>query len=271
MARINIEDAWLVDPRRAALAEAVGGDFDIADGAAVRFWRLAQNYTDGVIPVETFEIAKRWREFEAARLATRTDDGVYIRGARDRHEWLNKKRDAGRIGGLSKSPAKLAQLIQYRSIAEADASEAPKHSEASDSDSYSSSVFDTQKKLHTSEVIQQSVAAPSAPSAFDRFWSIYPKKVGKKAAHRAWERAKINGRADEILSAVERQKLSAQWQEEGGRFIPNPATWINQGRWDDELTERPNRALEKGRERQQYVNDVFDAAEQMLEGTRCDR
>jgi hypothetical protein len=28
-----------------------------------------------------------------------------------------------------------------------------------------------------------------------------------------------------------------QWQRENGRFIPNPATWINQGRWDDEYEE----------------------------------
>jgi hypothetical protein len=25
-----------------------------------------------------------------------------------------------------------------------------------------------------------------------------------------------------------------QWRKDGGQFIPNPATWLNQGRWDDQ-------------------------------------
>ena len=41
---------------------------------------------------------------------------------------------------------------------------------------------------------------------------------------------------DQIVKAVEVQKQSEQWTRENGRFIPNPSTWLNQGRWDDELT-----------------------------------
>ena len=39
---------------------------------------------------------------------------------------------------------------------------------------------------------------------------------------------------DVLIEAVERQKTWTQWQVEKGRFIPNPATWLNQGRWEDE-------------------------------------
>ena len=38
-----------------------------------------------------------------------------------------------------------------------------------------------------------------------------------------------------LLSAVEKQKKSEQWTKNDGQFIPNPSTWLNQGRWDDEL------------------------------------
>lgn len=68
---------------------------------------------------------------------------------------------------------------------------------------------------------------------FDRFWAMYPKKVGKKDAFKAF--IKADASIDEILDAVDRQMHSAQWQREGGRFIPNPATWLRQGRWDDEI------------------------------------
>ena len=71
---------------------------------------------------------------------------------------------------------------------------------------------------------------------FAEFWQIYPKKVGKKAALTLWKRLKPNADLFErILQAVTAAKDSDQWRREGGRFVPNPATWLNQGRWDDEL------------------------------------
>lgn len=74
--------------------------------------------------------------------------------------------------------------------------------------------------------------------AFDKFWEAYPKKVGKQDARRSYERA-TKGKGpifkNNILKALEDQKQSDQWTRENGRFIPNPATWLNQGRWDDEL------------------------------------
>lgn len=74
-----------------------------------------------------------------------------------------------------------------------------------------------------------------ASDGFERFWSAYPKKVGKVAAEKAWQKAKINGHTDDVIAAVEAQKQSEQWRKERGQFIPNPATWITQGRWLDEL------------------------------------
>lgn len=71
---------------------------------------------------------------------------------------------------------------------------------------------------------------------FASFWSLYPKKVGKQAALKSWKRIKPDAELFErILSALEQAKRSEQWQRERGRFIPNPTTWLNQGRWDDEL------------------------------------
>lgn len=80
----------------------------------------------------------------------------------------------------------------------------------------------------------------SAESDFDRFWETYPKKVGKKNARSAWKRLKVKPPLfEQIISALERQKKSEQWLKDGGRFIPNPTTWLNGERWDDEIQE-PN-------------------------------
>jgi hypothetical protein len=68
--------------------------------------------------------------------------------------------------------------------------------------------------------------------AFDEFWSAYPKKTGKDAALKAWKLKKP--RIDDVMYALSWQRKSWQWLRESGQYIPNPATYINQGRWQDE-------------------------------------
>jgi hypothetical protein len=67
---------------------------------------------------------------------------------------------------------------------------------------------------------------------FVSFWTAYPKKVGKEAARKAWAKAKPP--IADVLKALGWQIKSDQWFKNKGEFIPNPATYINQGRWQDE-------------------------------------
>jgi len=77
-----------------------------------------------------------------------------------------------------------------------------------------------------------------AHSRFDEFWKLYPKKTGKLAAQKAWDKAKISKDTFLlIIAAVEKAKKSQSWIKDNGQYIPNPATWINQGRWMDEEVE----------------------------------
>ena len=69
-------------------------------------------------------------------------------------------------------------------------------------------------------------------SAFDRFWAAYPKKVGKLDAQKAFRQVKAP--VEMLIASIEKQKNTSQWTNENGRFIPNPATWLRQGRWMDE-------------------------------------
>ena len=70
---------------------------------------------------------------------------------------------------------------------------------------------------------------------FDEFWTAYPKKVGKKAAQTAFEKLKPDETLlGKMLDTLTWQAKSEQWQRNDGQFIPNPATWLNQGRWDDQ-------------------------------------
>jgi len=75
---------------------------------------------------------------------------------------------------------------------------------------------------------------PISPQGdFELFWKAYPKKIGKLAALRAWNNAKPGIiLTEKILKAVSKQLNFRTWRE---GFIPNPSTWLNQGRWDDEI------------------------------------
>ena len=75
----------------------------------------------------------------------------------------------------------------------------------------------------------------SSITSFTAFWEVYPRKVGKKAALVAFRKHCRDLKVELLVAAIERQKLSEQRSKDGGKFIPNPATWLNQGRWEDEL------------------------------------
>ena len=67
-------------------------------------------------------------------------------------------------------------------------------------------------------------------SDFSTFWLMYPKKVGKLAAQKSFDKALKSATPQEIFEGV------IQYQRSCGddqKFIANPATWLNQGRWLD--------------------------------------
>ena len=72
------------------------------------------------------------------------------------------------------------------------------------------------------------------PGEFERFWAAYPNKVGKKAAQKAFQNAQNRPQINDLLDALARACKSEKWRKDGGQFIPNPTTRLNQGRWDDE-------------------------------------
>jgi hypothetical protein len=73
--------------------------------------------------------------------------------------------------------------------------------------------------------------ADALDDGFDEFWNYYPKKVGKDKAKTEWNKKKP--KIDDVLNALKWQKDSEQWDK---GFIPNPATYLSQGRWKDEPT-----------------------------------
>src|SRR6185312_1950047 len=93
----------------------------------------------------------------------------------------------------------------------------------------------------------------SAPG-FEDFWTAYPNRQAKQAAQKAF--AKIAPDSEllaAMLASLAQWRQSDSWTREGGRFIPYPATWLNQRRWED----KPQAAV-RGSPPAGYLNETRD-------------
>jgi hypothetical protein len=73
-------------------------------------------------------------------------------------------------------------------------------------------------------------------SEFDAFWTVYPRKVGKKAARKSFDAACKDSDwpgVEAVLSAVCAAQ-DGEWRNTEPKYIPHPATWLNRGSWSDE-------------------------------------
>lgn len=75
--------------------------------------------------------------------------------------------------------------------------------------------------------------APATPSLFDDFYDAYPKKSGKQAAVKAFAKVIQRGAdARDIIAGAQRYRDDPNLPDR--QYIPDPGTWLNAGRWDDE-------------------------------------
>ena len=108
------------------------------------------------------------------------------------------------------------------------------HTSDSDSDSVSVSVNNNKYNISTIGDKKIRGSGGKEEKGFEAFWAAYPKKINKPGAQRAF--AKVDVPLETLLKAIETQRRSRQWTEAGGQYIPYPATWLNQRRWEDEVT-----------------------------------
>ena len=68
---------------------------------------------------------------------------------------------------------------------------------------------------------------------FDKFWTTYPRKIGKAAAKQSFFTALQKTKANKIIEAARDFGNAMQHQEK--QFIPHPRTWLRQKRWEDKI------------------------------------
>ena len=159
--------------------------------------------------------------------------------------WVNRRA----IAEIAKANAKSDSA---RSAAQSRYADAPANAERTQSERTCVDPADAEQRARVSDVRRQTSVPdpdqskiqpldrprvdrrPKADTEFDAFWSAYPRKIGKGAARKAWARATDRPHVAAMIANIRAHVDSDQWQRDGGQFIPHPATWLNQKRWDDE-------------------------------------
>lgn len=68
--------------------------------------------------------------------------------------------------------------------------------------------------------------------AFEDFWALYPRKVARKDAAKAWNKLRDEQRLQAVIAMADWRKI---FLDRNPEHIPHAATWLNGERWDDEL------------------------------------
>ncbi len=190
MARIGIDDQFWLE---IVSVVAKLGDQDKAIGNAVRWFRFAQEkHKHGRLVSEDEFQVNGFSEHLVPLFATRVAGGIKCIGAEKHFDWLQKKIDAGRKGGRSKSEAKVSKLKQNKAKAST--------TEASPSPSYSYSSSNSHSRL----VNISSSEPPTPPDKIlnSKIWEAYSLAYLDRYQTEPVRNAKVNGQVSQLAKRL---------------------------------------------------------------------
>lgn len=152
---------------------------------------------------------------------------------RDAEKWENTckaRSEAGKKGGRPKKQSKANKPIGFF--------EKQNKAKKADNDNDNDNV-NVNDNVNDNDNENEKTAKASGKDSSDflEFYDAYPKKRGKADALKAWmsPKNKCKPDLDELLKILNTHIQSNDWTKDNGQFIPNPSTWINQHRWEDEM------------------------------------
>jgi len=113
----------------------------------------------------------------------------------------------------------------------------------------------------TEEREKSTAKTPPYPPDFVQFWAVYPRRVGKGRALKAWKRVGAAAHIEAILEHVKADVVA--WQHRDVSKKPHPSTWLNDRRWEDPLSEPEGKdngdPIRRGKQTQEEKRDAIRA------------
>jgi len=146
--------------------------------------------------------------------------------------WTQKKQQSVRekLGAISEKRAKAArQVREAKPLAERETVPANEGANGQQTGPYPKPNTKTKESPPTVPLLGDERVLEE----FEVWWQAYPRKIGRRATLEAYQRVRAEAGADQLLAAV--KAAAAAWKAEGtqDRFIPHPANWLEQRRWQN--------------------------------------
>ena len=194
----------------------------------MKYLKVFADFEDAIEPINDAEAG---RLFRAMLRYVRTGETPQFSG-NERYIWPTAKLNIDREAAFCEKQRRNATKPNEAKPSQTKPNEA-KPSQTNQKDKDNDNDNDNDKEDIDTFALKGSGISPGE-GPFDVFWRAYPRKTGKGDARKKFTRALEKTTFETIMNALERVKSSAQWQRDGGQFIPHPATWLNQERWDDD-------------------------------------
>ncbi len=230
----------------------------VSDFAERLFWRLITTADDFgrflacpvIVKSTCFPLRESMKAFKVeqalAELQKEKLIGLYLSGDRQYGWFVNWEKHQGKPRATaSKYPDPSSDTISVPRHLHASAHSYPQPPTDSPGDPNTNT--DTDTDLNPSSPNPKIDLLSKEDAEFEDVWRVYPRKVGKQAARKAWWKLVGTDRpaVSVIVSAIEKQRTWPQWTKDEGQFIPHLATWLNQHRWEDELMLPPPKSPRK--------------------------
>ncbi len=86
---------------------------------------------------------------------------------------------------------------------------------------------------------QKQARQKDTPDGFDDWWELYPRKVRRLRAEKAYAAARKRASEQELASGLKNSLSRWKSEKTETEFIPHPATWLNGGGWMDQTSPPP--------------------------------
>lgn len=150
---------------------------------------------------------------------------THLRVEADLHQVASKATQASDAGKKSALARALAKQGSQTVVSTGVATKAQRNANHTDTDT------DTEEDQDQKILLKFDVK-----SAFATFWKLYPRKVGKAAAEKKFATKCKDQKTFELIIASTGDHIAHAWNLAEMNFIPHAATWLNQERWNDEVT-----------------------------------
>lgn len=173
---------------------------------------------------------------------------THLRVEADLHQVASKATqasDAGKKSALARALAKQAsQTVASTGVA----TKAQRNANHTDTDTDT----DTEEDQDQHHLVKF-----DAKAAFSTFWKLYPRKVSKAPSEKKFmTKCKDQKTFDAIMTSVA-EHIKGAWNLTEMQYIPHASAWLNQERWNDEVSHvRPTNTGTNGQSRLSLVDQV---------------